>query len=176
MNRREGFTLLELMIVVGVAAIILAFAIPNILNARKTANEGSAIRSLHTLIAVSEQYRTRFGAYPPSLSPLETTGYIDSVLGSGTKSGYIFTYTGGVNLWECQANPELVGTTGDQWFLYVNDAGVIRFSTSGPATKSDPPLGSPGIGGGGGAGGAGGAGAGGGEGEEGEEGEENKND
>lgn len=134
------------MIVVGVAAIILAFAIPNILNARKTANEGSAIRSLHTLIAVSEQYRSRFGTYPDNLSPLKTTGYIDSVLGSGTKSGYIFKYKGNVNVWECRANPEVVGTTGDQWFLYVNDSRIIRFSTSGPAKKDDPPLGGPGVG------------------------------
>ena len=142
-NSREGFTLLELMIVVGVAAIILAFVIPNILNARKTANEGSAIRSLHTLIAVSEQYRTRFGAYPPSLSLFETTGYIDSVLGSGTKSGYVFTYSGAVNTWECFANPEVTGTTGDRWFFYVSDDGVIRFSAFGPATSSDSPLGGP---------------------------------
>ena len=86
---------------------------------------------------------------------METTGYIDSVLGSGTKSGYVFTYNGAAYIWECNADPEVVGTTGDRWFFYVNSEGVVRFSSSGPATSTDPPLGGPGSVGGGGGGGGG---------------------
>ena len=57
MKREQGFTLIELMIVV---AIIAAIAIPSLMNARKAGNEASAISSLRTLCTVNNQYRTRF--------------------------------------------------------------------------------------------------------------------
>ena len=46
MRREQGFTLIELMIVVAIIAIIAAIAIPSLLNARKAGNEASAISSL----------------------------------------------------------------------------------------------------------------------------------
>jgi prepilin-type N-terminal cleavage/methylation domain-containing protein len=139
MKRQQGFTLIELMIVVAIIAIIAAIAIPSLLNARKAGNEASAISSLRTLTTVNEQYRTRFQAYAGSLANLQTLGYIDSVLGSATKSGYTFGYTGGTNTWSCTATPTTAGTTGDRYF-FVNQSGVIRFSSTGTATSASPPI------------------------------------
>lgn len=139
MKREQGFTLIELMIVVAIIAIIAAIAIPSLLNARKAGNEASAISSLRTLTTVNEQYRTRFQSYSTSLANLSTATYIDSVLGSGTKSGYVFTYTGGTNTWTVSTVPATAGTTGDRGF-FADQSGVIRFDASAAATSASAPI------------------------------------
>jgi len=139
MKREQGFTLIELMIVVAIIAIIAAIAIPSLLNARKAGNEASAISSMRTLCTVNEQYRTRFQAYSGSLANLSASGYIDSVLASGTKSGYAFTYSGATNTWNVSAVPSTAGTTGDRGF-FTDQTGVIRFAATGAATSASSPL------------------------------------
>ncbi len=139
MKREQGFTLIELMIVVAIIAIIAAIAIPSLLNARKAGNEASAISSLRTLTTVNEQYRTRFGSYASSLANLSASSYIDSVLGSGTKSGYTFGYGGATNTWESTSNPTTVGTTGDRSF-YANQTGVIRGQAGAGASSASNPI------------------------------------
>jgi prepilin-type N-terminal cleavage/methylation domain-containing protein len=141
MKRNQGFTLIELMIVVAIIAIIAAIAIPSLLNARKAGNEASAVSSLRTLSTVNEQYRTRFQQYSASLANLQAQGYIDTVLGAGAKSGYNFTYVVGAPpvTWVCNADPTVAGTTGDRGF-FVNESGVIRGQDPAPATVASNPI------------------------------------
>jgi prepilin-type N-terminal cleavage/methylation domain-containing protein len=139
MRKQEGFTLIELMIVVAIIAIIAAIAIPSLLNARKAGNEASAISSLRTLTTVNEQYRTRFQTFASALTDLSTTNYIDSVLGNGSKSGFGFTYSAGSTTWNCEAGPDVLGTDGDRSF-FVDQTGIIRFSSTGTATVTDGPI------------------------------------
>ena len=139
MRREQGFTLIELMIVVAIIAIIAAIAIPSLLNARKAGNEASAISSLRTLTTVNEQYRTRFQIYSADLDGLNTAGYIDSVLGGGEKSGYAFNYTKTGSTWSCAADPVSEGNDGDRHF-FVDQSGIIRFNATATANSTSSPI------------------------------------
>jgi prepilin-type N-terminal cleavage/methylation domain-containing protein len=67
---RAAFTLIELLIVMGIIAVLVAITLPAIMKAREAANRTTCISNLHNMGVACEQYYLDFGYFP-------TAGYID---------------------------------------------------------------------------------------------------
>jgi prepilin-type N-terminal cleavage/methylation domain-containing protein len=152
---QKGFSLIELLIVVAIILIIAAIAIPNLLRARISANEASAVSSLRTMNTACITYNSTYGQYPPAVSDLGPAGgglptstsadLLDQVLapasGTPTKSGYTFTFAPGAGnaTYSVHADPVTVNQTGVRHF-FTDGSGVIRFNATATATATDSPL------------------------------------
>lgn len=148
MRKQEGFSLIELLIVVAIILIIAAIAIPNLLRAKMGANEASAVGSIRAIntaeITYSSAYPTvgyattltNLGGASPCTPGSATACLIDSGLSSGIKSGYNFTAVGAGGPPNTQyyatAVPITLNQTGIRSFCSFEDATIRVDPTGGP--------------------------------------------
>ncbi|MDX2253565.1 MAG: prepilin-type N-terminal cleavage/methylation domain-containing protein [Nitrospira sp.] len=118
----EGFTLVELMIVVAIVGILATISIPSYHTSLIKARETVLRQDLFTMREVLDQHRADQGKYPSSLGALVAAGYLRMVpkdpftnstntwqeISDSTEGGVFDVYSGS----------DLVGTNGtayNQW-------------------------------------------------------------
>ena len=142
--RREGFSLVELLIVITIILIIAAIAMPNLLRARRSANEASAIASMRAIGTAQTMYRTSHGSYA-DMAGLRSDNALAEDLATGKKSGYLFGVALGpdpTSQFTALGQPQIAKgatATGLRHF-FMDESLVIRSKVGEPATANDPPL------------------------------------
>jgi type IV pilus assembly protein PilA len=153
-KKHTGFSLIELLIVVAIILVIAAIAIPSLLRAKMSANESSAVGTLHAINIASQTYASTYSTgFPGSLGNLgpavtassSAADLLDEVVTSGAKSGYSFVYTAGtpvggvINTYTITADPISRGTSGQRGF-FTDQSLVIRFNATSTASALDPTI------------------------------------
>lgn len=85
-KRQNGFTLLELIVVVSIIGILATIAMPKLKDVPRRANEAVLKTNLHTMRDIIDQYYGDKGRYPKSLQALVDEGYLRSIPKDITKS------------------------------------------------------------------------------------------
>jgi general secretion pathway protein G len=75
----QGFTLLELLVVMTIIGILAAVAIPALRDSPQRAREAALKEDLFTLRSTIDQYHGDKGYYPPDLATLVTDGYLRQI-------------------------------------------------------------------------------------------------
>lgn len=149
----QGFSLIELMIVIAIIGILIAVGVTGWKAAVRSANEAAAIKTMRTvaeqqMLYYNSKQRTTFGGFDEMLKE----GLLDNRFGGTTPvvEGYVFTMrviprsTAQQAGYTLNADPQVsegTGATGKNHFYLDSDTNTIHVNESQPATASDPSIG-----------------------------------
>ncbi len=124
-RRRPGFTLVEVMAVIGVIVVLMGIAIPSLSTIRDSARSTSCRTNLRALGIGLSTYRTSMGDRIPSCEPLpaeieegETVGGLPEVL-----EGYLDK---DCSCWFCANDFDVESRAAGTSFLYI--PGLLRYT------------------------------------------------
>src|ERR1700679_3256352 len=104
----QGFTLVEIMIVVAIIALLSAIAIPNLLRAKMTSNDALARATLRAVSTASESYATANNGHYPSSPDVLTNSpppYLNNQYCQQTIAGYTYNCTFSDSGYQITATP-----------------------------------------------------------------------
>ena len=79
LRAQEGFTLLELLVVMTIIGILAAIAVPALKDSPQRAREAALREDLFTIRSVIDQYHGDKGVFPPDLQTLVSSGYMRKI-------------------------------------------------------------------------------------------------
>jgi prepilin-type N-terminal cleavage/methylation domain-containing protein len=140
MKKEQGFSLVELLIVVAIIAIIAAIAVPSLLTSRQAANEAGSIQGCRTVGSAEIAFSATNNQNYTDLATLVTGSFLDSRF-TAKVNGYTYAaatitgFTGGQTLptgFGFTATPD----TGMGRYVYgIAPDQVVRWQTAiSPAT------------------------------------------
>jgi prepilin-type N-terminal cleavage/methylation domain-containing protein len=164
MKNEQGFSLIELLIVVAIIAIIAAIAIPSMLTAREAANESAGMEACRTIGSAEIAYASTNNQQYGQIADLYGGNFVDSrFAASGAVVGG-YTYTDNVTITD-PTSSQVVGGTAPalfginaahiagmaRWDFQIGADEVVRYGTTAPnGIKASSPIGATAAGGGGG--------------------------
>ena len=159
-SRAHGFSLVEVLIITGLAMLLAAALVPRLLNSRIAANEANAVVNVDIITSAQQSYKTAYPAigYADSLSRLaavcnqrtcqptaEHACLIDCNLPGATvrsQNGYFYSLSAASpsasapnSTYVVAAAAEKIHRTGDHDFCAVEDA-RIRWQAPGAAAPA----------------------------------------
>jgi prepilin-type N-terminal cleavage/methylation domain-containing protein len=138
-NRQKGFTMIELLIVLGIIAILTAILVPNLLKSRKGANEKAVMSTMKSVSGAQAIYYMESNGRFGTLDQLEAGNYLGLGVSNRVSTGgmitgfqkesYQWTYAMGAprTTWSLAASPLAWDTDGSRHF-FMNETNVIRYS------------------------------------------------
>lgn len=146
LRKREGFTLVELLIVVAIVALLAAIALPAYNSFIQRARETAILSYLNNVKKAQETLRIEDAAslYADSFDDLETTGFLSDSTGAASRveHGYQLTLAAGVlsgeAFWNVIADPAYANPKARHF--YVDQTGVVRYAVGAPAGPGSPPI------------------------------------
>jgi len=126
-KKNDGFSLLELLIVVAIILIIATIAIPSLLRSRQAANETHAVANLRTLNTAEVQYISTHQGNYGALPDLVSAGLLDARYTAGS-AGYNFDVQVSANSLDYTATAIAQGPNAGRFDYYTRPDYVIRYA------------------------------------------------
>ena len=149
MTQRQGFTIVEILVVVALVVLLALIGAINVLRTRMTGHEAVTLANLRQLAVSLHMYHSVNNTYPdplgllsdasPAYSPAALTGG-SGQNGNQSLNGYAYDYLREGDFdYQLIARPTTQGVTGVRRF-FVDETGVLRYTSDGTDPTASSPV------------------------------------